>query len=106
MNLIEFKPLIDVLVNNLAGKEYDKIEQNKQNGNIPMSHLIKRITETEDKIVSLPFDWIKEALVYNIDDKRLDVYLSLWTTNGKSDLTLSLSCFYINNVPRIEINDL
>ena len=56
MNLIEFKTLIDELVNNLAGKEYDKIEQNKQNGNIPMSHLIKRITETEDKIVSLPCD--------------------------------------------------
>ena len=58
MNLIEFKPLIEEL-----GKEYDKIEQNKKNGNIPMSHLIKRITETKVKIVSLPFDWIKEALV-------------------------------------------
>ena len=56
MNLIEFKPLIDELVNNLAINEHDKIEQNKQNGNIPMSHLIKRITETEDKIVSLPCD--------------------------------------------------
>ena len=27
MNLIEFKPLIDELVNNLAGKEYNKIEK-------------------------------------------------------------------------------
>ena len=49
MNLIEFKPLIDELVNNLAIKEHDKIEQNKQNGNIPMSHLIKRITETSNR---------------------------------------------------------
>ena len=49
MNLIEFKPLIDELVNNLAIKEHDKIEQNKQNGNFLMSHLIKRITETSNR---------------------------------------------------------
>lgn len=44
---------------------------------------IKRITETENKKVSLLCDWIKEALVYHIDGKRLDVYLPLWETNGK-----------------------
>ena len=49
MNLIEFKPLIDELVNNLAIKEHDKIEQTKQNGNFLMSHFIKRITETSNR---------------------------------------------------------
>lgn len=106
LNILDFKYSIESLVNTLAAQEYDKIERDKQNGIIPIIDLISRIDEYGEKIVSLPDGWVKEALVYNIENKRLDVYLPLWTNLGKSDLTLSLSCFYIHNNPQIEINDL
>jgi hypothetical protein len=48
------------------------------------------------------------AKTYHIADKnRLDIYLPLWTKEeGRSDLTLFLSCFVKNGTPFVEINDL
>ena len=106
LNILDFKSNIESLVNNLAAEEYGIIERYKQNGIIPIVDLINRINEYGEEIVALPENWIKDALVYDIEDKRLDVYLPLWTNFGKSDLTLSLSCFYIQNRPHIEISDL
>lgn len=106
MDILDFKSIIEKLVNNIAVQEYDKLEQHKQNGIIPITDLTNRIKEYGYNIIPLPSGWIKDALVYNIDDKRLDVYLALWTNSGKSDLTLSVSCFFVNNHPHVEINDL
>lgn len=106
LNILDFKSNIESLVDNLAAEEYGIIERYKQNGIIPIVDLINRINEYGEEIVALPENWIKDALVYDIEDKRLDVYLPLWTNFGKSDLTLSLSCFYIHNRPHIEISDL
>lgn len=106
LDISKFKILIEDLINNFVIKDYNKIERLKQNGSIPIIDLINRINEYGEDFISLPSYWIKDTLIYNINNKRLDVYLPLWTKAGKSDLTLSLSCFFINDCPYIEINDL
>lgn len=106
LNILCFKFLIEDLVKNIADSNYDEIEKLKQNGIIPISDLVNRILEYGEKIVPLPVDWLKDALVYNIKNKRLDVYIPLWVKTGKSDLTLSVSCFYNKENPQLEINDL
>ena len=59
-------------------------------------------------IAPLPDNALSLAETYNIASKnRLDVYFPLWTKEeGRSDLTLFLSCFVKNGKPYIEINDL
>ncbi|MGA3674331.1 DUF7668 domain-containing protein [Lysinibacillus agricola] len=45
--------------------------------------------------------------LYIAAEKRLDIYLPLWTKEeGRSDLTLSLSGQRNNNQLKIEFNDL
>ena len=101
-----FKPVIGRLIGDLARKDYQKIMASGENGRIPIPNLVERINEYGEDIVPLPDYGFSEALCYNITNKYLDVYIPIWTVSGKSDLTLSLKCWYEGGRPIVAIEDL
>ena len=101
-----FKPVIGRLIGDLARKDYQKIMASGENGRIPIPNLVERINEYGEDIVPLPDYGFSEALCYNIANKYLDVYIPIWTVSGKSDLTLSLKCWYEGGRPIVAIEDL
>ena len=101
-----FKSVIGRLIGDLARKDYQKIMASGENGRIPIPNLVERINEYGEDIVPLPDYGFSEALCYNIANKYLDVYIPIWTVSGKSDLTLSLKCWYEGGRPIVAIEDL
>jgi hypothetical protein len=103
-----FKLIITEIIYNISVNDYDTIETNGQNGRVETNDLKRVIAEYGCTIIPLPDEAFSKAEVYNIRDKnRLDVYIPLWTKEeGRSDLTLFLSCYTINEIPKVEINDL
>lgn len=101
-----FKSVIGSLFGDLARKDYQKIMASGENGRIPIPNLVERINEYGENIIPLPDYGFSEALCYNIANKYLDVYIPIWTVSGKSDLTLSLKCWYEGGQPIVAIEDL
>ena len=108
LQLKHFESIIKEIVYNISINDYDAIDAKKQNGRVDINDLKRVIIEYDCTVISLPDEAFSKAEVYYIkDDKRLDVYIPLWTKEeGRSDLTLSLSCYDINRIPKVEINDL
>ena len=104
----QYKPIIKELVIRISNKEYDLIKTNGQNGRVNIEDLKRVIDDYGCTIVSLPDKAFSIVEAYNItSENRIDIYLPLWTKEeGRSDLTLSLSCYNDNGVPKIEINDI
>ena len=69
---------------------------------------IKRAVETYPyTVIPLPSEAFELAEVYRIGEIRIDIYLPLWThEEGRSDLTLCLSCHTTSTGIRVEVNDL
>jgi hypothetical protein len=107
LQLENFQSIISEVIYNISANDYDAIETNGQNGRVDINDLKRVITEYGCTIIPLPDKAFSKAEVYSINEYRLDVYIPLWTKEeGRSDLTLSLSCSTINGVPKVEINDL
>ena len=108
LQLKHFESLIKEIVCNISINDYDTINAKKQNGRVDTNDLKRVIIEYGCTVIPLPDEAFYKAEVYYIkDDNRLDVYIPLWTKEeGRSDLTLSLSCYDINGIPKVEINDL
>ncbi|MDR2926756.1 MAG: hypothetical protein LBV41_00915, partial [Cytophagaceae bacterium] len=104
-----FKEQIKNLVIDIANKNYTKIELEKINGRVNIIDLERVIDEYNRTIIPLPDSFeIDMNKVYHIKkENNLFVLIDLWTKEeGRSDLTLSLTCFLENNEPMIRIDDL
>ena len=101
-----FIPLIREIVTDISNENYNRLNQNCGH-RIFIDDLTRTIEEYGNNIIPLPeraFDFVEK---YNISEKRIDVYLPLWTREeGKSDLTLFISCYNRESKLYIEINDL
>jgi hypothetical protein len=107
LQLEDFKTIITEIIHNISVNDYDTIKANGQNGRVDTNDLKRVILEYDCTIIPLPDKAFSEAKVYLIDKSRLDVYIPLWTKEeGRSDLTLFLSCFVIDGISKVEINDL
>ena len=103
-----FKPLIEELVSNISTSDYNAIFEKHQYGRTNIDDIKRVVSEYNRTITILPDNAFKEAKVYYIEkEKRLDIYIPLWTIEeGRSDLVLFLSGYIISGIPKIEINDL
>jgi hypothetical protein len=108
LNIDSFKKIIKNIVMDLSSKDYKKIELEKTNGRVNIADLENIINEYGKTIIPLPDKAFEIANVYTIEkEKRIDIYVPLWTKEeGRSDLTLSITCYLKNNKPVIEMNDL
>lgn len=101
-----FKPVITAIVHHISMDDYDTLAANGQNGRIGIDDLKRIVAEYGRTIIPLPDEAFAEAEVYTVGD-RLDIYIPLWTKEeGRSDLTLSLSCCMADGASRVEIDDL
>jgi hypothetical protein len=99
-----FFPLIKGIVFDISTRNYNKVE----NERVSAEDIKRVIEEYGSCIIPLPdnaFDFLES---YYIEvEKRWDIYLPLWTEEeGRSDLTLSLSCYIREFDTYIEIDDL
>ena len=108
LNVWRFKSEIEKMVHNIANGNFSEIETSVAMGETSIDDLQRVLREYGCSIAPLPDNALSLAETYNIEsENRLDVYLPLWTKEeGRSDLTLFLSCFLKNGKPYIEINDL
>jgi hypothetical protein len=107
LQLEDFKSIISEIIYNISVNDYDAIKANEQNGRVDINDLKRVIVEYDCAIIPLPDQAFSKAEVYPIDNNRLDVYIPLWTKEeGRSDLTLFLSCSVTNGIRKVEINDL
>ena len=108
LHINDFKPLIEELVSNISTTDYNAIFEKHQYGRTNIDDIKRVVSEYNHTITILPDNAFKEAKVYYIEkEKRLDIYIPLWTIEeGRSDLVLFLSGYIISGIPKIEINDL
>ena len=108
LHINDFKPLIEELVSNISTTDYNAIFEKHQYGRTNIDDIKRVVSEYNHTITILPDNAFKEAKVYYIEkEKRLDIYIHLWTIEeGRSDLVLFLSGYIISGIPKIEINDL
>jgi hypothetical protein len=108
LQLRYFESIIKEIVYNISMNNYEAIKVNRQNGRVDIDDLKRVIAEYGCTIVLLPDEAFTKAEIYDVkDENRLDVYIPLWTEEeGRSDLTLSLSCYIINETAKVEISDL
>jgi len=108
LQLKYFEAIIKEIVYNISVNNYETIKVNRQNGRVDIDDLRRVITKYGCTIVPLLNESFTNAEIYDVEDEnRLDVYIPLWTKEGgRSDLTLSLSCYIINETAKVEINDL
>jgi hypothetical protein len=101
---VAFQEKIRAFVTDLANGNLSAL----QYGGVSASDLAKAVREYGRTLVPLPDNAFAMAEVYDIGSNgRTDVYLPLWTKEeGRSDLTLFVSCFSGNGEPVIEVNDL
>jgi hypothetical protein len=98
-----FQKKIRAFVSNLANGNLPAI----QYGDVSASDLVNALREYGRTFVPLPDNAFESAEVYDIGGGRTDVYLPLWTKEeGRSDLTLFVSCFSGSGEPVIKVNDL
>ncbi len=108
MKIESFIAEIKNIVYLISLKKYKEIESKKYNGRVQVSDLERVINEYGCEIIPLPDSAIDLSESYFIESNNsLDVYLPLWTKEeGRSDLTLSVSCYIKDNKPFVEIDDL
>ena len=108
IDIQEFIPIIREFILDIANGNYNILNQKYGHSRVSIDDLKRTIEEYGNHIIPLPEKAFDSVEKYYIDsEKRIDIYLPLWTKEeGKSDLTLSISCY--NNEPElyIEINDL
>lgn len=106
--LEHFQSIIKEMIYNISINDYKIIESNGQNGRVNTDDLKRIIKEYGCTIITLPDEAFAALHIYKIKaENRIDVYIPLWTKEeGRSDLTLSVSCYIIDGIPKIEINDL
>ena len=108
MGIQEFIPLIKEVIIDISNEDYNKLNQKYEYSRVSIDDLAKTIKKYGNHIVPLPeraFDFAEKYYIES--EKRIDVYLPLWTKEeGKSDLTLSISCYNNESELYIEINDL
>lgn len=105
INIDEYKELVQEFVNCLSRKDYQAANNLILDNSVPISDLRKVIEEYGTTIIPIPDAAFEQASCYQVSDKQVDIYISLWSEEeGQSDLTLSLSCY--QNEHKIQINDL
>lgn len=104
---LPFEAAITALVHLISQGDYEAIAANGQAGRMGAEG-IKRAVETYPyTVIPLPSEAFELAYAYRINETRLDIYLPLWThEEGRSDLTLCLSCHTTSTDIRVEVNDL
>jgi len=104
-NIEKYKERIQKFVSCLACKDYQTANNLILANSVPIQDIRRVIEEYDCKIISLPAKAFDLALLYQISDRQVDIYIPLWSEEeGQSDLTLSLSFF--KNENKIKINDL
>lgn len=89
----------------LANKDYKATQGLTLSDSVPIQDIQRRLEEYGNEITPLPANAFDLALVYQITDNQIDIYLPLWSSEeGRSDLTLCMSCF--KGEKKIRINDL
>ena len=108
LNVWYFKSEIEKIVQKIANYDFTEIATSAEMGETFVDDLQKVLKEYDCSITPLPDNALNLAEIYHIaSENRLDVYLPLWTKEeGRSDLTLSMSCFVKNGIPFVEVNDL
>ena len=108
INIQHFKSKIERIVLNISNNNFTEIEKNKENGKISIEDLKRVINDYGSSIIPLPSNAYDIAETYFIErENKIDVYMPIWTKEeGRSDLTLFVSCFEKNGTPFVEINDL
>lgn len=89
----------------LANKDYQATQKLTLSDSVPIQDIQRIIEEYGCTIIPLPAKAFDLALLYQISDRQVDIYIPLWSKEeGRSDLILSLSCFKDEN--KIKLNDL
>lgn len=101
----EYKERIQEFISCLARKDYQAANNLMLANSVPISDIRRVIEEYGSTIMPLPVKAFELALLYQISDRQVDIYIPLWSEEeGRSDLIFSLSCFQNEN--KIKINDL
>lgn len=104
-NINDYIEQIQNYVACLANKDYQGTQKLTLSDSVPIQEIQRRIEEYGNHIISLPANAFDLALIYQVTEKQIDIFLPLWSKEeGRSDLTLCLSCFKDEN--KIKINDL
>lgn len=107
LDLIPFEAAITALVHLISQGDYEAIAANGQAGRMGAEGIKCAVETYPYTVIPLPSEAFELAEVYRIDETRLDIYLPLWTPEeGRSDLTLCLSCYTIGSNTQVEVNDL
>ena len=104
-NINDYIERIQNYVACLANQDYQATQKLTLSDSVPIQEIQHRIEEYENHIISLPANAFDLAQIYQVTEKQIDIFLPLWSKEeGRSDLTLCLSCFKDEN--KIKINDL
>lgn len=107
LDLIPFEATITALVRLISQGDYEAIAANGQAGRVGAEGIKRAVEAYPCTVIPLPSEAFELAEIYRIDETRLDIYLPLWThEEGRSDLTLCLSCHTTSTDIRVEVNDL
>ena len=107
LDLLPFEATITALVHLISRGYYEAIAANGQAGRMGAEGIKCAVETYPCTVIPLPSEAFELAEVYRIDETRLDIYLPLWThEEGRSDLTLCLSCHTTSTDIRVEVNDL
>ena len=104
-NIDDYIEQIQNYVACLANKDYQATQELTLSDSVPVQDIQRRMEEYGNEIIPLPTNAFDLAQVYQVTDKQIDIFLPLWSREeGRSDLTLCLSCIKEEN--KIKINDL
>lgn len=105
MEIDDYIGQIENYVACLANKDYQAAQDLTLSDSVPIENIQRRLKEYGNEITPLPVNAFDLVLVYQITDNQIDIYLPLWSREeGRSDLTLSMTCF--KGEKKIRINDL
>ena len=81
------------LVRSLVEGDFEKLEADGRAGRLTATELRSAVAEYGQQLVSVPDDELRRADVYPIKGEEgvWAVDVDLWTTEGRSDLTLSVT---------------
>lgn len=104
----EFEDIIRAIVSDIAKGDYRKLEAEAKNGRVSVADLRRTVEEYGYTIVPLPYNAFELAEAYYVEsENRIDIFLPLWSAEeGRSDLTLSLSCHSAEEGLTVQIADL
>ena len=88
---VELSSKIDSLVAALLAGDFGSLEEHDQLGRLTVDELAQAVRDYPRPLVPLPAGWQEFVNVYGAGTGGKSIDVDLWTKEGRSDLTLSLT---------------